>query len=560
MAKSSASASRNMCFSNLVSQHAPINRQMTGSSFLRSVRRSVGIAVLGSVMMLAGCSSGEAPGLGEQGYVGGFFGGVASDEPNASLAAREVLTVGGSAADAAVSLAFALGVTMPARAGIGSHGVCLVHDANLGLTEVLDFLPPKSAATPPGSPAMPTFARGMAALHARYGRLAWGGLLSSAEQLARLGHRASRATRKDLEEKWRRIAADPVALGALGTSRGTAPDGVTKWQQVELSSVLGQLRYKGAGALYTGTLLKSVYESYEALGAGFTLEQFQNYVPVWRRPLSLAAGPHRAFVLPPPLAGGVPLGQSFGLLMSEENGPVGDSADRSAEVIKAIIAGLVDREKWAGAGELTAEQADALLAQGRIEQLAGNRQGLTQPIPGLPPIDSGSTGFVVVDREGLAVACTIGLTGGAGLGKMPRGMGFFPARQPYDDYWGSPLIIANDSTFQLYLAAAGDTGAAGLGALLTTSIRAYRDGVSLETAISEPRLTFAPSVGVIVEADAPEDYAQGGASLGLPVRRTAALGRINIAYCPSGLPVQAEARRCAASADPRGDGLAALAN
>ena len=433
MAKSSASASKNMCSTNLVSQHGPINRQMTASSFLRSWRRGGAIAALGSAIVLAGCSSGEAPGLGEQGYIGGFFGGVASDEPNASLAAREVLTVGGSAADAAVSLAFALGVTMPARAGIGSHGVCMVHDANLGLTEALDFLPPRSSAMPPGSPAMPTFARGMAALHARYGRLAWGGLLSPAEQLARLGHRASRATRKDLEEKWRRIASDPVAVAALGTPRGTVPDGVTKWQQVELSSVLGQLRYKGAGALYSGTLLKSVFESYEALGAGFTLEAFQNYVPVWRRPLGVKVGAHRAFVLPPPLAGGVPLGQSFGMLMAADGGPIGENADRSAGVIKAMIAGLVDREKWTEAGEMTAEQADALLSEERLDLLAGNRQGLTQPIPGLPPIDSGSTGFVVVDREGLAVACTIGLTGGAGLGKMPRGMGFFPARQPYDD-------------------------------------------------------------------------------------------------------------------------------
>lgn len=526
----------------------------------RGLARSVGIAALGVGLVLAGCSSGEAPGLGEAGYVGGFFGGVASDEPNASLAAREVLTVGGSAADAAVSLGFALGVTMPARAGLGSHGVCMVHDANLGLTEALDFLPPRNQTTPPGSPALPTFARGMAALHARYGRLAWGGLLSHAEQLARLGHRASRATRNDLEEKWRRIAADPYARAALGTAQGTVPDGVTKWQQVELSSVLGQLRYRGAGSFHSGTLLKTVFESYQALGAGFTLEEFQNYVPVWRRPLSVSVGAHRAYVLPPPLAGGVPLGQSFGLLMTGEKGPVSDGADRSEAVVRAMIAGMADREVWSSAGELTAEQLDALLSESHLEALAGNSRGPSRPIPGLPPIDSGSTGFVVVDREGLAVACTIGLTGGAGAARMPPGLGFFPARQPYDDFWGSPLIIANDSTFQFYLAAAGDTGSAGLGALLTTSLRAFRDGAPLETALKEPRVTFSPSVGVIVEADAPESVGQGGAALGLPVRRTAELGRINIAYCPSGLPVDAANRRCAAAADPRGDGLSALAN
>ncbi|WP_425403463.1 gamma-glutamyltransferase [Hwanghaeella sp.] len=545
---------------NLVSQHAAINRQLPGASFLRSLKRSVGAALLGSSILLAGCETGEAPGLGQAGYVGGFFGGVASDEPNASLAAREVLTVGGSAADAAVSLAFALGVTMPGRAGLGAHGACLVHDANLGLTEALDFLPPQSPNVKPGSPAMPTFARGMAALHARYGRLAWGGLITPAEQLARLGHRASRATRNDLEEKWRRIAADPIARAALGTANGTVPDGITKWQQVELASVMGQIRFRGAGAMHSGTLLRAIHESYEALGAGFTLEEFQNYVPVWRRPLSVAAGNHRAYVLPPPFAGGVPLGQTLGLMLDTQGGSFADDPETSAAFLKTMVSGLVDREDWSKAADMTPEQQDALLEPERLAAVAANRRGPSQPIPGLPPIDSGSTGFVVVDREGLAVACTIGLVGGAGLGQMPRGLGFFPARQPPPDYWGGPLIIANDRTFQFHLAAAGDTGAAGMGALLSSTLRAFRDGVSLEAALKEPRLTFAPSVGVIVESGAPEAYGKGGASLGIPVRQTATLGRINMAYCPSGLPVEPEDRRCAAATDPRGDGLSALVN
>ncbi len=545
---------------NLVSLHALINRQFGVPVVPGWLRRGLGAAALGSALLLSGCTSSEAPGLGQSGYVGGFFGGVVSDEPNASLAARDILTVGGSAADAAVSLGFALGVTLPARAGLGAHGVCLVHDANLGVTEALDFLPPKSPAVQPGSPAMPTFARGMAALHARYGRLTWGSLISSAEQLSRLGHRASRATRNDLEEKWRRIAADPVARAALGTRQGAVPDAVSNWQQVELSSVLGQLRYRGAGAIHSGTMLRAIYESYQDLGAGFSLEAFQNYVPVWRRPLSVAAGGRRAYVTPPPFDGGVPFGQAFGLLMSAESGPLADGAERSAGVVRAMIAGMADREKWSNAGEMTAEQLDVLLGAERLNVLAENRQGPTQAIPGLPPIDSGSTGFVVVDREGLAVACTIGLTGGAGIGKMPRGLGFFPARQPMADYWGTPLIIASDTTFQVYLAAAGDTGAAGFGALLTSTLRAYRDGAALDVAMKEPRLTFAPSVGVIVESDAPESYGQGGASLGLPVRRTAELGRINMVYCPSGLPVEPELRRCAAATDPRGAGLSALAN
>ena len=510
-----------------------------------------------AVLGLTACADQDAPGLGQPGYIGGFFGGVVSDEPNATLIGQEVLTVGGSAADAAVAVGYALAVTMPNRAGPGSHGACLVHDASLGVTEALDFVSPP---TGPNGIAIPTFSRGMAALHARYGRLPWRGLIARAEQLARLGHRPSRATRAELEASWPRIASNPIARDAISNGSGKLPDEVRRWQQIQLAGILGQIRFRGAGVMYSGSFSQALHDGYQRAGASFTLADLQGYLPSWRRPAGVDVGEHRAYVLPPPVAAGIPLGQTLGQTYRSGSGSIVESKADGESTLRAWMASASEFERWRSAGALDDDQVGRLLDDDTIESLLGRPGRVpSKAFDGLPAIDTGATGFVAVDRDGMAVACGITLGGATGTGRMPANQGFFAARSA-GGYWNSPVIIANDSTFQVYMAAVGDGGAAGLAGLLNTVLRSYRDGVALKNVLAEPRLAYAPQIGAIVEANGSQAQRQAAASLGVQVRQTQTLGRVNVVYCPSGLPVESDKRLCGAESDPRTFGLTALVN
>ncbi|KZB54633.1 gamma-glutamyltranspeptidase [Thalassospira xiamenensis] len=363
---------------------------------------------------LAACSSDNTENLGQIGAVSGFLGGVVADEPRAVRIARDVLSAGGTAADAAVALYATMTVTKSSVAGIGGGGVCVVHDRQSKKVEVLDFWPRPGTRTADSQTAttIPGVPRGLYALSARYGRLQWPQLLSAAEQYARLGVPVSRSMVDDIEANRDRIEASPILRDVF------MPDGNTlqvgdRIRSVNLGALLTSLRVKGPGEFYNGALGAQIATAVQNAGGTLTAEDMRDYKPQWKSATEVKVGNETLYLAYPPRA---------------ESGRA--VIDASTELGAILNRYLTD-----------------------IDAADSNVQSNT-----------GRSGFVVLDRAANAVACmtTMNKPFGAGLGADAFGLNLAAGDAGYAQTpLMGPALMVNPFVFEYYYGIAGTGTPAG---------------------------------------------------------------------------------------------------
>ena len=471
------------------------------------VRAVLSTLAAAALLTAGGCSTvqsvkntflGGAPAAGADARLGGFVGAVSADEPRAALAAREVLATGGNAADAAVALAYTLMVTLPSRAGLGGGGACLAYkpDRNgpgRGAPEAVLFTPvaPRNLAGPVDRPAaVPTTPRGMFVLHARYGKKPFEGLVAPAEELARFGTPASRALIRDLAVVAGPLSADPNARAVFIPGGVPLREGADL-RQPDLGATLSQLRTAGVGDMYQGALARKIADASQVAGGGLTVEDLRAALPSTSAPIIVRAGRDNVAFLPPPADGGLGAAAAFEVL---QRAP-GDTNAAGAVALATV-------GRWR-AGGATVEQ---LLAQ-PVSGGAG--------LSGLPA----STSFVVLDRDGDAVACALTMGNLFGTGRIAPGTGMLLAASP--GAAPRPLLAA--------------------GIVFNTNVHAFRAAVGAS----------GQEGASLAAADAIANTLRTNKPMPVPVPEP---GRANVIACSRYLPDSEET--CGWATDPRGAGLA----
>lgn len=498
---------------------------------------------------------------------------VVADDPTAVVAAQEIVTKGGNAADAAIALYFTLAVTRPAVASLGGGGTCLVHDPKRKRTEMLDFIAPapaKGLAQANRPSAVPANARGMAVLHSRYGSMKWSNLVAKGEGLARSGTIVSRPMADALARSAGPLFADEQVRQVFATRDGQPYAAGDSLRQVDLAVTLGLIRARGAGAFYSGNLADRLVAGVQRAGGSLTKEELRNMVPRWRTAPSVAFKDGKLFVAGPPALGGVTAAQMWQMLVTDSR-----YADAPAEERLHLLA-EVARRALNDRGSLVAANGDAETEAERVISSEHARSVMSNydPEAATPlsafrarPEDTqenpSGTGFIVVDGTGMAVACNVTLYNPFGTGRIVPGVGIFLAQAPgvgsRNPYSLGPVIVTGPENRTFRFAAAGSGGGAVSPAIVNVAARTLLDGETLKDAMKGGRVYANPlSRSVVIENGESPPRVKTLERRGHDVRRLDALARLNVVYCESGLPVDSlRYAKCTPESDSGRDGLGA---
>lgn len=371
---------------------------------------------------------------------------VASAHPLATAAGEQVLADGGTAFDAAVTVAATLAVVEPFASGLGGGGFFLLHRASDGFEVVVDAretapqaasrdmylndrgeldarasLDGGKAAGIPGTPA------GLAHIAQRYARLPLARLLAPAIELAEQGFAVD--GRYAAAAFWRLSAlkADPAAA-KIFLDQGIAPSPGSFVKQPALAATLRAIAERGADGFYRGPVAEEMVRGVRAAGGIWSLEDLARYRLMERDPFKFRYRDATITTISLPSSGGLVLAQALQILERYDftDLPV---AERDHRIVEALRRGFHDRARYMGDADfVTVPQARLLSREYAAERAASIDPGRATPSSELGTQSAAADGtntthFSIVDAEGNRVAATLSVNGPFGAATMAGSSG-----------------------------------------------------------------------------------------------------------------------------------------
>ncbi|WP_186399847.1 gamma-glutamyltransferase [Stappia sp. P2PMeth1] len=393
---------------------------------------------------------------------------VASQEATATRVGRDILAAGGNAVDAAVAVGFALAVTLPRAGNIGGGGFMLLHMAESGETQALDYreLAPAAAERDMFLDAdgnadseksrysglaigVPGTVAGLHAAHARYGsgRFAFAELLAPAIRLARDGFPVSDDLAGSLRQVHSRLSKDPAALATFYKADGGFYEPGETLRQPQLAATLQTIADEGPDGFYKGAVAEAIAARVREAGGSMTAEDLAAYEAKWREPVSGTYRGYKVVSMPPPSSGGVHLIEILNMLEPFDLAASGAGSAATLHVMaEAMKRAYADRSEFLGDPDFVDIPVKGLTskayAASRMADFDPERAMPADRLaPGMPaPYESEeTTHYSVVDGQGNAVSNTYTLNFSYGVGMMAGDTGIL-LNNELDDFSAKPGV------------------------------------------------------------------------------------------------------------------------
>lgn len=368
---------------------------------------------------------------------------VSSASPEATRAGLEVLARGGNAIDAAVAVAFDLGVTEPAGSGIGGQAFLLIQRPGEPAFVIHGSTVSPAATDPNATSAevrghrattVPSMVKVMDLAWRRFGsgNVAWPDLLAPAIADAENGFVLGPFRRHSVAKSLTGLQRDPAVAAVFLAADGSVPNVGDRCTQPALGRTLRRLAEAGGDDFYRGEIAAAIAADMASNDGWITAADLAEFPEPKVGPA--LRGTYRGydiFTLPPPAGGWVAL---FALNVLEHAPPsvlASGSADAQlwvAEALRAahdrrLLSPIPDARDYARAVEQRLQKS---VAAELVREL-----GMPQPpSPPQPPRGGGeTTHFCVVDKDGTVVAATLSVNAYFGARCMSPELGFL-----YNDY------------------------------------------------------------------------------------------------------------------------------
>ena len=384
---------------------------------------------------------------------------VVSARSEASQIGIDILKKGGNAFDAMVATELALAVCYPSAGNIGGGGFMIYrkNDGKVGALDYREKAPKKSSSdmyldgkgkiieglSMIGglSIGVPGTVAGVFEVHDKFGSLPIEELIKPAIDLANKGVKVTKKQSEKINENleyFKLANKEPILF-----SNGFKTNDTIKYKN--LASTLTSIMLNGKDEFYKGETAKKLVKYIQENGGIISLNDLEDYEPVWREPIIFNYDNLNIISMSPPSSGGICINQIFKMIEPYDLKSYGhNSVDYIKLLVEAERRSFADRSHFLGDPDFIEMPLNYILDKEyltkRMENFSFDKptdsNKLSHGNINIEESDE-TTHYSIVDKFGNAIAATTTLNGSFGSKLYCEELGFF-LNNEMDDFSSKP--------------------------------------------------------------------------------------------------------------------------